>query len=71
MRQWAATSWTPERIMALRKSLGLDQIAFADLVGTSAGNVIRWERGQLRPQRTAGILLDRLAAQLQSQEPPR
>ncbi len=40
---------TPERIRALRKSLGLTQQQLAELLGISFVTLNRWENGQARP----------------------
>lgn len=40
---------TPESIRELRRLLGLNQQAFADLLGVSQASVNRWESGKRTP----------------------
>jgi putative transcriptional regulator len=50
--------WTPERIMALRKMLGMTQEEFAQEIGASPRTVKAWEYGELCPNGTAHKLFD-------------
>jgi len=58
----------PEAIRALRQSLGLDQAAFAALLGYANDTYSRrvlisdYERGRRRPSRQALLLLRMIAA---------
>jgi len=45
-----ASRLTPERILGLRKKLGLSQRALGVLVGASLGAVASWEKGNFRPR---------------------
>ncbi len=40
---------TPEYILALRKSKGMTQVAFAELFGTTARKISEWEHGKAIP----------------------
>jgi DNA-binding XRE family transcriptional regulator len=44
---------TPGHIAALRAALGMTQEAFGKAVGVNKLTVSRWERGELRPNRTS------------------
>ena len=46
-------SWNPERIKALRKSLGLTQEQFARRLRKSEGTVHRYEKGLTHPSSLA------------------
>jgi transcriptional regulator with XRE-family HTH domain len=51
--------WTPERIKALRKRLGLDQAEFADLLGYGASQrVSELEKGKRGATGPTARLLD-------------
>lgn len=50
---------TPERIRAVRKSLGLSAEAFACAVGVANGRLVRkWEAGDIVPGGTAMTVLE-------------
>lgn len=49
-RQWISP---PGHITRLREALGLTQAAFAAQVGVDKMTVSRWERGTIRPGKTA------------------
>ena len=50
---------TPDRIKALRRSLGLSAEAFARSIGISHGRLIRkWEAGDIVPGGTAITLME-------------
>ncbi len=56
------TRWTPERILALRRRLGLTQVEFAAAVGVVDGTIIsRWENGRSSPDRRSQTALENLA----------
>ncbi len=42
----ASPEWTPEKVTALRKKLGLTQAAFAKKLDTSGASVCLWEKGR-------------------------
>lgn len=48
---------SPEEIRALRRSLGLTQIAFEDLLGVGPKTVVRWEKGTVYQSATADRLM--------------
>ena len=43
------------RIKRIRVALGLNEAAFAELIGTTSNSVSNWERGRNKPTR-AGLL---------------
>ena len=52
-----------DEIRAARQALGLSCEKFAQVVGVASGRTIRrWESGELRPRKTAAILIRRLVA---------
>ena len=54
--------WTPERIRALRKAMGLTQPQFAEQLGYERfRTVTELENGTIQPTRQAQIILDMLA----------
>lgn len=57
--------WTPEKIKALRKSLGLTQKEFADRLGYARRETIAdFEAGTYSPNKQAQMLLDMLEKQV-------
>lgn len=54
--------WTPERVAALRRRLGLSQAGLARLLGVRQQTVSEWETGLHRP-RGASVRLLRLVAE--------
>jgi len=48
---------TPDEIRALRRSLGLSQVAFERLLGTGAKTMVRWEKGTVLQSATADRLM--------------
>jgi len=53
--------WTPQRVKALRKGLGMTQEQFAEAVGVAHLVVVmRWERGTRAPDRRSRVALERL-----------
>ena len=56
-------TWTPERIRALRKAMGLTQAELASRLGYRRSRTItEFENGTATPTVQAGIILDMLAA---------
>lgn len=55
------TPYTPERIAALRRELGLTQELFAHELGVTTATVNRWENGHGKVSRLAQRALDDLA----------
>lgn len=55
------TTWTPEAIRELRKSMGLTQRAFAEQIGTTREYVNFLEKGVRRPGKTLCILFGWMA----------
>ncbi len=53
--------WTPERIAALRASLGLSQAAMAGELGVRQQTVSEWETGRYLPRGASARMLQRLA----------
>jgi len=53
---------TPNEIRELRRSLGLSQAAFEDLLGVGPKTVVRWEKGTVFQSATADRLMRLLAA---------
>jgi DNA-binding transcriptional regulator YiaG len=51
---------TPNRLVALRKRLGLTQEGFAKLVGVATNTVARWERGEIGMKKTTERLIEML-----------
>jgi DNA-binding transcriptional regulator YiaG len=49
---------SPGDVCAVRESLGLNQVMFADFLGVGLSTVRRWEKGQLIPSVIARRLLD-------------
>ena len=54
--------WTKEEIAALRKTMGLTQKAFGDMVGVTSVYVAYLEAGTKSPSKTLSILFDCLKA---------
>ena len=58
--------WTPEKIRALRKALGLTQKEFADKLGYKRRETIaEFEAGKYEPNAQAEIILDILEKQVE------
>jgi len=57
-----AAGWTPERVAALRRRLGLTQAEFARRLGVRQQTVSEWETGLHRP-RGASVTLLRILAE--------
>lgn len=53
----------PFEIRGLRNSLGYSQAEFEQLIGAGPKTVVRWEKGTVTPNETAGSLLRLLEAQ--------
>lgn len=51
---------TPEDFISARKSLGLNQPAFADAVGVDQGTISKWETGKAKPSGPAKKLIARM-----------
>ncbi|WP_322817865.1 helix-turn-helix domain-containing protein [Tepidiforma sp.] len=49
--------WTPERVAALRRRLGLSQAGLARLLGVRQQTVSEWETGLHRPRGASARLL--------------
>lgn len=57
----ASQQWTPQRVKALRKGLGMTQEQFAEAVGVAHLVVVsRWELGTRAPDRRSRAALERL-----------
>jgi DNA-binding transcriptional regulator YiaG len=56
----AAPSYTPEKIQALRKRLGLTQTEAAEKVGVTQRAWLSWETGAVIPSRQSVILIRQL-----------
>ncbi|PFG73686.1 helix-turn-helix domain-containing protein [Thermoflexus hugenholtzii] len=56
-----AAGWTPERVSALRRRLGLTQAEFARRLGVRQQTVSEWETGLHRPRGASTTLLRMLA----------
>ncbi len=54
--------WTPKRLKALRKRLGLSQAKAAARISVARRTWINWENNQRVPSAQASALLDLLAA---------
>jgi DNA-binding transcriptional regulator YiaG len=65
------TTWTAERIHALRRKVGLTQEEFAHLLGCTTSSVNRWERGHKGPSRLARIALTQLEHTTRRRQPKR
>ena len=57
----ARVFWAP-RVLAMRKTMGLSQRAFARLVGVSVKTLQNWEQGRRQPSGPAAVLLTVLVA---------
>lgn len=57
--------WDKDSIKALRDRLGMNQSAFAKLMGVDARTVIRWESGTSRPTGAAEQVLNALREKLE------
>jgi len=55
------SSWDADGIAALRRHLGLSQVAFAGELGTRQQTVSEWETGRYRPRGTSARLLNIIA----------
>jgi DNA-binding transcriptional regulator YiaG len=81
-----ASRLTPERIVGLRKKLGISQRELGLLAGATTGAVLSWEKGKFKPQgekKAALVALRKLrkrdvrkmlaekAAETKREEPPR
>ena len=55
--------WTPERVLRLRKALGMTQETFAQHCGVTFSSVNRWERGRKKVSVLAGLRLDAVLAE--------
>jgi DNA-binding transcriptional regulator YiaG len=55
------SGWTPERVTALRRRLGLTQAEFARRLGVRQQTVSEWETGLHRPRGASTTLLRMLA----------
>ncbi len=62
MAVMAESTWTPERLKALRHRLDLTQTEAAARVGVSRRAWASWEGGEKQPSRPVRILLDQLDA---------
>lgn len=49
-----------EEILAIRKSMGLNQGRFAELLGTTLTTICRWEKGKSFPRIKHIVMLKRL-----------
>ena len=66
------TPWTPSRIRALRKRLGLSQPRFAELIGAAVGTVRYWEQRQRTgPKKTPGGIATAFLKHLDAETPAR
>jgi DNA-binding XRE family transcriptional regulator len=59
------SSWSPERIKALRSSFGLSQVALGKLTGVAGNYIYMLEGGDRNPSKTLCLLLDRIEMELQ------
>jgi DNA-binding transcriptional regulator YiaG len=50
--------WKPEDIKGLRGKYGISQAKFAELTGVTTNYVFLLERGDYRPSKSLGFLLD-------------
>lgn len=55
--------WSGERVVRLRRALGLSQAAFARELGVRQQTVSEWETGRYRPRGASVRLLGMLAEQ--------
>ncbi|NNM85371.1 MAG: hypothetical protein HKL96_06425 [Phycisphaerales bacterium] len=53
-------AYTPERIVKLRRRLGISQPLFADFIGASPIAVQKWEQGKRRPNAIARRFLSEI-----------
>ena len=62
--------WTAERVLALRRALGLSQAAFAGELGVRQQTVSEWETGRYQPRGASVRLLGLLAESAEPVDPP-
>ncbi len=65
-----AEPWTAERVLALRKRLGLSQAALAEEMGVRQQTVSEWETGRYQPRGATVRLLGMLAESAEPGEQP-
>ncbi len=57
--------WDSERILILRRHLGLTQRELADRLGTRQQTISEWEKGMYKPRGASSTLLSIVAEQAQ------
>ena len=51
----------PQKILQIRKRLGLSQAGLGELLGVAGNTVARWERGELAPPKVAELAAEYLS----------
>jgi len=51
----------PQKILQIRKRLGLSQAGLGELLGVAGNTVARWERGELVPPKVAELAAEYLS----------
>jgi len=61
MKRRKIRQWNKERIVALRRHLGLTQAKLAEELGTRQQTISEWETGMYQPRGTSATLLSIIA----------
>jgi DNA-binding transcriptional regulator YiaG len=61
MKRRKTRQWNKERVLALRRHLGLSQIRMAEELGTRQQTISEWETGMYQPRGTSATLLNMIA----------
>jgi len=62
-RKSSRYNWDGEKVLALRRHLGLTQNAMAEQLGTRQQTISEWEKGMYKPRGASSTLLSMVAEQ--------
>jgi len=65
LKKTSRHSWDSEKVLALRRHLGLTQSAMAERLGTRQQTISEWEKGMYKPRGASSTLLSMVAERAQ------